>query len=191
MDTRVATGAAKSAAVFEQRNQISSASATHLGPSQAAPTQDDKVAVERSKQWATTLPDEHIALIHNWTGTGHRSMGPEQRAQLLSAIQTAPEYNGRAYRIVVEGSAGNGSLRGATMGNCFDLKLFFHYQKRDLRPRVIEIDLTDAPGKAIAGASTVPGEKEVLIEPDVSLRFTHSKKQWESFINCYVAEKAN
>lgn len=155
----------------------------------AAPTKDPNKALERSKAWAAGLAEDDRALIHRWTGIGHRVMQPDERAQLLSAIQTAPEYNGRAYRIIVDGSAGDGSLRSATMGDCFDLKLFYHYEKRGLRPRLIEIDLSHAPAKAIAGASTVPSEKEALIEPDVLLQHTASKKQWGRFVNCYAAQK--
>lgn len=154
------------------------------------PQQDVETAIEQSKQWAATLSPAHTELIHEWTGIGHRSMPPERLAELRSAIQTAPEYNGRAYRIVVNGSAGEGCMRSATMGKCLDLKLFFHYEKKHLRPRVIEIDLTNAPGKVIAGASRAPSEKEVLIEPDVTLKFTHTKKQWNSCVNCYAAQES-
>jgi len=153
-------------------------------------THDPKIAFEKSQTWAKTLKPHQFDLIQRWTGIGHRSMLSEERQALLSVIQSAPQYNGRAYRVVVEGSGEEGTLRSATMGDCFDLKLFYHYEKKNLRPRVIEIDLTQAPGKAIAGASRVPTEREVLIEPDVELQSVASKKRWGRHINCFIAFKA-
>jgi hypothetical protein len=171
------------------RAQLSSAANAFAAARQTV-TNDPQVALERSTAWAAGLSSADTSIIKEWTGIGHRSMRPEAQEQLLNAIQTAPEYNGRAYRIVVEGSAGNGCLRSATMGDCFDLKLFYHYEKRALRPRVIEIDLTEAPGKAIAGASNVPREREVLLGPEVTLEHADSKKRWGRYINCYTASKS-
>ena len=147
------TPVAKYTTSLEQSVSTLAAGSTDQEASNRVPQQDVETAIEQSKQWAATLSPAHTALIQEWTGIGHRSMAPERLAELRSAIQTAPEYNGRAYRIVVNGSAGEGCMRSATMGKCFDLKLFFHYQKRELRPRVIEIDLTNAPGKVIGCGS--------------------------------------